>query len=477
MPDTPRTTDGDYIRHVRRYRPSTLIPLIAGVGAEYADNGSWLNGDYMRFTPWALSDIARVSLIGGNEYRSDPTRNDLLLCAEDYRNLSDPELGTDAPNAAANFLLRVGYEQQPFGQSIRSEIARNIAILEQTEPSRALKVIRPGWQEELLGCNLSQYAGIGLSVFGVAKGQRGQFSASWFDAPELLPITSHIPVSVMHDVVEHEFTGDRDWYRSAATNEPSPYRRYGFNPLTKRPVVRLNDRMWVPVPLQVIRKISPVGLWYSGFDRWRNAFAEDFGHLFERYVGRVLGTIPDAKVHPEIAYDPDGNKLSVDWIVVWHNVVLLVEVKSTRSTDEIRMGTAEGWVALRNRLAKGYDQIALSSKLIGDDHPKFSHIPKDLPRIGLIVTLEPFPFIDAGLVRDELGVTPSVPMRVCSINDLEWLVCLPDRSVGEHLLELVTDADREGWGVLGQEHAGIEFAPSTILEEAWNAFPWAPDAE
>jgi hypothetical protein len=473
--DAPRTTDEEYVRRVLTYRPSSLVPLIARVGAQYSGIGSWENGDYMRFNPWALSDIARLSLVGGSEFLRDATRNDLLQCAEDYRNLLDPELGTDEPDAAAGFLLRIGYEQLLFRQSLKGEIARNIALFEQTQPSRPLTVIRPGWDQELLGCCLSQYAGIGFCVYAVATQHQGQFSTSWFDAPELQPITSHIPVALMRDVLDHEFTGDRDYYRSFAdANKPSPYRRFGYNPLVGRPVVRLNNRLLVPVPLQVIRKISPVGLWYAGFDRWGNSFAEDVGDLFEQYVGRVLRTIPDDRVYPEIIYDPNGDKRSVDWIVVWDNVVLLVEVKSTRSTQSIRTGTAQGWIDLKGRLGRAYTQIATTSELISEGHPKFSHIPKDLPQIGLILTMEPFPFIDARVMRDMIGFTPSVPMRVCSINDLEWLVCLPDRSVGEHLLELMTDPAKEGWEVLGQEFAGVEFAPSAVLDQAWSAFSWSP---
>jgi hypothetical protein len=429
----------------------------------------------MRFNPWALSDIARVSLVGGSEFLRDATRNDLMQCAGDYRNLLDPELGTDEADAAAGFLLRIGYEQLPYQQSLKGEIARNIAIFEQTQPSRPLTVIRPGWDQELLGCSLSQYAGIGFCVYAVAKQHQGQFSTHWLNGPELQFLTSHIPVALMRDVLDHEFTGDRDYFRSFAdTDESSPYRRFGYNPLVGRPVVRLSNRLLVPVPLQVIRKISPVGLWYTGFDRWGNSFAEDVGDLFEQYVGRVLRTLADAQVYPEIAYDPDGDKRSVDWIVLWDNVVLLVEVKSTRSTQSIRMGTAQGWSDLRGRLGHAYTQIAKTSDLISGGHPKFSHIPKDLPRIGLILTMEPFPFIDAMLMRNLIGVTASVPMRVCSINDLEWLVCLPDRSVGEHLLEVVTDPAKEGWDVLGQEFAGVEFAPSAVLGQAWSAFPWSP---
>jgi hypothetical protein len=473
--DPPRTTDDEYVRRVLKYRPSSLVPWIARVGAQYSDIGSWINGDYMRFNPWALSDIARVSLVGGSEFLRDATRDDLLQCADDYRNLLDPELGTDDAGAAESFLLRIGYEQLPFQQSLKGEIARNIALFEQTTPSRPLTVIKTGWDQELLGCSLSQYAGIGFCVYALATQHQGQFATSWFNDPSLGFLTSHIPLNLMRDVLDHEFTGDRAYYRSFAdTNVPSPYRRFDYNPLLGRPVVRLNNRLTVPVPLQVIRKISPVGLWYAGFERWRNSFAEDVGNLFEQYVGRVLRTIPDADVYPEVIYDPKRNKRSVDWIVVWPNVVLLVEVKSTRATQEIRMGTAQGWDDLKCRLGHAYTQLETTSDLIGGGHPNLSHIPENLPRIGLVLTMEPFPFIDGRPIRDMIGVTPSVPTRVCSINDLEWLACLPDRAVGEHLLKLMTDPSKEGWEVLGAEFAGVEFAPSEVLDQAWSAFAWSP---
>jgi hypothetical protein len=95
--DAPRTTDEEYIRRVLQRKPSALIPWIARVAAQYADIGSWLHGDYMGFTPWALADIARVSLVLGSGFRHRATRNDLLLYAEAHRNLADPELGSNNP--------------------------------------------------------------------------------------------------------------------------------------------------------------------------------------------------------------------------------------------------------------------------------------------------------------------------------------------------------------------------------------------
>jgi hypothetical protein len=60
MPDlyAQLISDEAYVGRVRRYRPSSLVPVIAEVGAQYADIGSWLEGDYIKFTPFALADIA-----------------------------------------------------------------------------------------------------------------------------------------------------------------------------------------------------------------------------------------------------------------------------------------------------------------------------------------------------------------------------------------------------------------------------------
>jgi hypothetical protein len=429
----------------------------------------------MRFTPWALADIARVSLVLGSEFRYDATRDDLLLCAEDYRNLEDPELGSGNPGSTEGFLLRMGYEQLLFGQSLKGEIARNVALFEQTTPSRDLTVIRPGWDRDLLGCSLSEFAGIGFVVYAVAKQHGGRFSTHWFDDPALQSITSEIPVSLMRDVLDREFVGDRDYFRGhAAENQTSPFRRFAFNPLLSRPVARIGNRLSVPVPLQVIRKISLSGVWYTGVKRWAESFAEDVGLLFEQYVGRLLQVIPDALVYPEIHYHPDGDKRSVDWFVVWNDAVLLVEVKSARATQAVRLGNATGWTALSEKLGHAYTQLATSSQLIDEAHPKFSHIPRNLPRIGLVLTIEPYPFLDAGMIRSMFGAAPTIPMRVCSVNTLEWLVCLPDRSVGEYLVDLMNDPLKEGWDVLGQEHASIEFRPNPVLDQAWNTFRWRP---
>jgi hypothetical protein len=468
-------TDDEFIRLVRRYKPSSLVPLIAAVGAQYAHKGSWIEGEYRGLTPWALSDIARVSLVMGNEFRHEATRDDVIRCATAYLSVRDPELQSGRPGATEGFLLRMGHEQIPLQQYPEGEVVRSTAMFEQTPSTRPLKVIQPGWDVELLGCALSQYVGIGFMAYAIAYQHRGRFSTRWFDQPGLEKITSAIPVDMMRRILDEQFTGDRDFFRSyrSSENNASPYRRFTYNPLLGKPVVSgIGNELLVPVPGQVVRKISPQGIWYAGVCRWGNAFADDVGDLFQEYVGRLLSTIPDAQVHREIVYAKGQNR-SVDWIVVWDNLVLLVEVKAARSTEDIRKGTPEAWADLAEKLGRAHVQISKTDEKIAERHSKFSHIPHNLPRIGLIVTMEPYPFIDAGMIRRMIGASPAVPTRGCSSNVLEWLVRLKDRSLGEYLVNFMNDPSKEGWE-LDSDLPGIEVGPNAVFEQVWSSYQWSP---
>ena len=71
----PVVSDYEYRQRVRRYKPSSLVPLIAAAAARYWQQQDWLNSPYRKYTPWALADAARVSLALGNETgRMPPTR-------------------------------------------------------------------------------------------------------------------------------------------------------------------------------------------------------------------------------------------------------------------------------------------------------------------------------------------------------------------------------------------------------------------
>ncbi|MFE5144274.1 hypothetical protein ACFRDV_42820 [Streptomyces fagopyri] len=98
--------------------------------------------------------------------------------------------------------------------------------------------------------------------------------------------------------------------------------------------------------------------------------------------------LPDAIVQPEVVYTEQKNvKKSVDWIVVFDDLVLLVEVKSVRPTMKLRLGATDFATELTTKLAKAVEQIDKTAAHIAARTAEFAHIPVDRPIVGVAVTL------------------------------------------------------------------------------------------
>lgn len=177
-------------------------------------------------------------------------------------------------------------------------------------------------------------------------------------------------------------------------------------------------------------------------------------------------------MHPEVLYDSGQNR-SVDWIVVSPAVVLLVEVKSTRPTEPIRLGSTRALGDLARKLGKAYTQIEKTNSLIDSGHGAFSWVPKDLPRIGIVVTVESFPFANSPPIRDQIAPTRSIPTIVCSSEEIEILVTINDKAPESFLLEFLTDPQKDGWDIGNEvrrpEH---DHRRNEVLDMAWAAYEW-----
>ncbi len=467
-----RIKDDEYVRKVRRFKPSSLVPLIARIGSSYWQNQSWLRSPYKKFTPWALADIARVSLIMGNEHRDvEPSERDLLACADAYSRLADPELGTQ-PDTVDGFLIRIAFEQLVYQQSIQHELGRSAALFIHTGGVHNPQVLRPGWELDLFGCSLSQFVGAGFVAHTIAVMNGGKFSPEKLDDPGSAEITDKLPVETVRNVLARDFVGHYEGDFQYLNEQTSPFRRFTPNLLAALPLVSgIGSELLLPVPGLMVRKISPIGIWYMGWDRWGQPFADDVGDLFEQYVGRLLHLIPDVNVYAEVKYGK-GDQRTVDWFVVGKHAVILVEVKSARPTNAIREGTLTAWAELATKLAKAYAQLGTTDELIAGGDSAVSFIPANLPRIGLIVTMEPFAFANAEPIRRRYGVDkPAIPTSVCSSHQLEWIVRLTDRDVDSFILQFLSDPAKSGWEITS-DLVGVDMDRNAVISQGWDHYEW-----
>jgi len=471
--------DEEFIARVRRHKPSALLPLLAQFASTRMRPEDWMKEGQRGFgSPWALAEIARVSLAYSNEYRKDATFADLLTCNDAYNELDDPEIAGGFNGPVAGFFLRM-CEQLEYQLPARNEMARAIALFSHTEPKRPLRVLRDGWDTELLGVDLVTFIAAGQMLHIAAGPNQGRFNPRWLDQPNFDFLRDVTDPNLLQAAWIRNYVIDASGF-AARNGRPSPsvWRRFGHNPLLSRPVVRGVHEDWlIPVPGLVVRRLSPLGLYYSGMEHWGKVFADDLGDLFEPYIGSHLHLLGPGVVQPGFRYGREKHE-TVDFIVTLPEVVVLVEVKSVRPTAPVRAGNEEAQTELKRMLNKGVKQLERADRLIDEHHAEFTHIPSDRPRVGLIVTLEDFHVLNSAIHRPLLDRDhPDLPIGVASAGEIEHWVTVNDVSPGQVMLDARVEGGEHPWpmgaGVaLKQRLYGRKHRPNEIVERAWSVGPW-----
>lgn len=474
-----------YVQRVRRHPPSSLLPLVAAVGAAHAYPDTWLGDRRVPYRPWALADVARVSVCLGNEHRGTAaTEDDLREILTYYFNQDDPFRHDTPGQRTGPFLLRLSAEQLVWQHGGWTELARTAALFEDTTPTRPLTVIRPGWDRAVLGCSLAEYVGTAQMLHAAATTFAGRYDPQTIPAHERPEFERLVPLDTVDEILDAHFSTTAVDLRAAhgpavARGADPLLRRYTYNPLHATPAIRgYGPGHLIPVPGLVIAKASPLGLYYTGIQH-HSTFAHDLGDLFEQYVGRQLRLLEDVdpavSVHGEIEYSVGRDRRkSVDWIVVFADLVLLVEVKSTRPTEAIRLGAADWAAQMDGRIGKALKQIDTTAALIRDRHPQFAHLPDDRPIIGVAITMEPFHLANALDIRSALPATHT-PSAIAGIGDLENAVCVTEAPLAGLLLHEATvaaPAQNRGWS-LRQATGGLTGRDNPILAAVWSTYPWS----
>jgi hypothetical protein len=467
-------SDYEYRQRVRRYKPSSLLPLIAVAAVRYREQQEWLNSPYRKYTPWALADAARVSLAYGTEFnRADATDRDLLQILNAYSRF-DPFLRD--PDGRA-IMLRMAGEQLTWQSSDYEALARTAAIFAQTSQLEGVECLRPGWDTHLFGCTLQEYVGTAQLIWASAIGCAGRFNPALFDTPDGKLIAQHVSRDTVVRVLDAHFAISTEQFR--AENEKAAgragvddhLRRFTYNPLRGHPLLTgFGPGYLCPMPQLAWAKATPWGVYFTGLGHYGDRFARDLGHLFEQYIGRQLRLLVGAQVLPELTYGPRAaRRKTVDWIVVLPEVVLLVEVKSAIPTEPVRLGTSDAAGATISKIGKAFTQIDVTAQLIADRDPALATVPADRPVLGLAVTLEPFHVANAPF---NLLPAARTPVTVADAAEIEVLVTITDTSPGRLLLERAADDVRSTWS-LDTALDGHARSRNPILDEAWNSYPWA----
>ena len=290
-------SDYEYRQRVRRYRPSSLVPLIAATAARYWEQQDWLNSPYRKYTPWALADAARVSLAYGTEFnRLEATDQDLLQILNAFSRFDDPFRRDHDLRA---FMLRMAGEQMTWQVPEYETLARTAAIFAQTPPLQPMECLRPGWDTELFGCTLREYVGTAQLVWASAVSCAGRFDPAVFDTPDGKLIARHVGRDTVTRVLDAHFAASIEQFRAERPERRRPGRAgrppapVHLQPAARpSPAHRIRPGLPVPDPPLAWAKATPWGVYFTGLSRYGEGFARDLGHLFEQYIGRQLRLLP-----------------------------------------------------------------------------------------------------------------------------------------------------------------------------------------
>ena len=471
--------DVEFVQLVRRYTPSSLVPLVARYGAAFNEKEQYRQPSATQYAPWVLAEVARVSLVSGTEFnRATAEDGDLWECCRAYLALVDKGLQRREDGAIGRFLLRMS-SQLGFQQPTLNDLARTVALFELTTPRKTPKVTVAGWAEGLLGCSLQDYVGAAILLYVSALRNSGNFDLDWIDEPMFADITAEIPAHVLRRIITDQYVATVQDLKAMQSEAESlagvpdeEDRRFSFNPLSSRPAVAgIANELIIPVPDFLVRQASPLGIYYSGIKKWGTSFSNDIGDLFESYVGKQLNLVPGAQVISEIEFGPKKSRsLSVDWFLVFNSCVVLVEVKATRPTEPVRRASSQAGKDLEKRLGHSIEQLNRSAHGITEHMPEFNHVPSDRPLLGLVVTMEPFFTVNSPFGLSYLP-TCDIPFRIASISELEQLVTVDDVSADRLLLDFMSDTANNGSSINGAltGHLGRR---NQIIDEAWRTYPW-----
>jgi len=178
-----------------------------------------------------------------------------------HTNLHPEELDHGGLASPLAVMVRTGYEQFPYQESMFEEMARAEAFFNGYTGPKPLTVISEERLAKLLGAPVRDAAGVTLLLHVGAEKNSGYFDPKWLDQANFTPVLDVLPRGVIFDVISTSFATDVAGFKKLASEAPALLflDKYDFNPLVARPFIRRADgRLTAPVPQLISRRMSPL---------------------------------------------------------------------------------------------------------------------------------------------------------------------------------------------------------------------------
>jgi hypothetical protein len=424
---------------VQQYEPIELLQIMAEKSSRMGEFQGF-SQSWGRLAPWTLSGIARSSIMTSNRNRGKH------LDDRGFRRLAflfELVETTDRDHfEVVPFLLGKAHEQSPYQLSAKEDLIRTVLLMLETKISYKNAKSASDWAD-VLNAPLEDAALSTLALYAVARENGGVFNRELMKYSYMDNIHDLAPVSSVMGTLDR-LTATLQEARLDAVAAPQlkdGWRKYGYNPLTKTPLIDLGGgNLCIPQTQLVLRSFSPENLYYLGWKKWKDDFGTELGYRIEAYTGDQLNHTGRLDILPEIQWGKKNSKLSVDWFLITPSATFLIECKSARTTLSARAGDPTAVQTISKKLEYAYEQINTTFKEIKSGNSSFAAIPRDRPMIGLVVTAEPCYLANTDDVRKMLPDT-EIPVLTVSLREIEFLSSLPGEVIGDALVRITNDPE------------------------------------
>lgn len=436
MPET-RTTHSEYAQRVRSASRSDLLRMLSATASQVTQkrmHGKKIEPPVVQ--EFTLAGVARTSLGRGNDHRSRDITPSLVyrMCQEYLETSYAPEDTQGTGEVLRPFM----FEQFLAQLSPMHNIGRAHALFEHYLPAVDAAPSAAEFKHVLGVPTIADFTRIGFIIHIGSMLHAGTLPKTMLLSDTVAPLFSPLAVHEIIPFISRHYALPLKEHaalaRAALDNRPRRQEGLAFNPLQAKPLVDMGQEYVAPAPHFLLDKFTGTGLYYTLADELESKFTNALGHAFEDYIADQLQLLRAPCMYREITYGKDQRK-SCDFILVFDEMVLLVEVKASRPPESFRKSLTPARDL--KSLVKARNQISKTSTRIKERHPSFVDIPGDRPVRGLVVTLEPH-FISGTEAQEEILEGPEGhPILEVFSHDFEHFCAWHKQSdqLGQNLLE------------------------------------------
>ena len=337
-------------RHLKNFKIDDAIVFLNYL--LHASNDSKINPEIYKFVkqhPGSVTDFKieffSKWLIICSEFTSNAILSPRLLdwpaylrLSELYNQINDPfvteqKLKKERP---LNLIIRMCYQQLTGQQRIKLQSYGSASLLFEEAGSGSNYNI-PNNFHRITGLSIKQFMQIGMVLSSARQGPyktTGTLNQSWIDKGIDVGIDA-----LKEDKIQNFLNvASCDYEKFSITAHQTSFKvsdnkfiLYEFNPLKKYPFIKIHTERWVaPNPDLVIDRVSS-GIYYDLLDDGGKTFTDNFGPIFEKYIGNLICSVyTKGKILKEKEYGDKRNRKRgpADWTVLDDSCAILIECKS-----------------------------------------------------------------------------------------------------------------------------------------------------